>query len=188
MVRFVRVALRLQDAEAGSMTAKRAPKATMSEDNLQINICKLLNAYARPDVCWWCCPNGAVLPWKVAKEMKEMGVRPGAADLMFVIDGVFHGLELKTEIGVVSGEQLQYREDLERAGGFFHAAFGLDEAIGVLRGLKAFRSNVNITLSPSIADDGRGARRRPWEAKANKAANLSPVKPRRAADPVSPNT
>lgn len=137
--------------------------ASMSETNLQINVAKLLKAYARPDICWWCCPNGAVLPWKVAKELKEMGVRAGASDLMFMIEGVFHALELKTEVGVVSGEQLQFREDLERAGGFFHSAFGLDQAIGVLKGLNAFRPGINISVS--AATDASGVRRRPWEAK-----------------------
>jgi hypothetical protein len=146
--------------------------AFRSEASLQMQIVKLLQAYGRPDICWWHCPNGAVLPWKVAKEMKALGVRAGAADMMFVVDGTFHGVELKTEIGVVSTEQLQFREDLERAGGYFHAAFGLDEAIGVIKGINAFRPNISL----STADDGRGARRRPWEAKANQAANAAPVK------------
>jgi len=162
--------------------------ATMSEDNLQIHVAKLLNAFGRTDVEWHHVPNGAKRHPKVAQLLKEMGVKPGVADLMLLIDRQSFALELKTEIGILSREQLDWRETFERAGGKYFVAFGMEEAIGVLKGINAFRANVNITLSPSIADDGRGARRRPWEAeKPIKAANLSPVKPRRAADLVSPN-
>jgi hypothetical protein len=160
-------------------------QATQSEDNLQINVAKLLTAYGRHDIVWWCCPNGARVTWKTAKLLKQMGVRKGAADIMLLIDSIFHGLELKTEIGVMSADQHQFKEDIERAGGYCHSAFGIDQAIGVLKGINAFRPNISITT----AVDGRGARGRPWDAKApeaDKPTNLSPVKPRRAADLVSP--
>lgn len=138
--------------------------ATLSERVLQEHVVKLLNAYARPDICWFAVPNGELRNHKVGVQLKAAGLRAGAADLSFVIDGRFHAVELKTEIGTLSAKQLSFREDLERAGGFFHVAFGLQEALGVLSGIRAFRPN--ITLSPTTADDGRGARRRPWETKA----------------------
>jgi hypothetical protein len=162
-------------------------RATMSEAALQQHVVKLLNAFARPDIAWWHVPNGELRNHKVGAKLKLAGLRPGAADLSFVIDGRFHAVELKTEIGTLSAAQLSFREDLERAGGFFHVAFGLDQAIGVLKGLSAFRPNVSITT----AVDGGGARSRPWDAKAPEAGrpeHSSPVKPRRAADPVSPST
>lgn len=170
-------------------------QATMSEENLQIHVVKLLEAYGRPDIEWHHVPNGADRHPAVAAKLKLAGVKRGVADLKFVIEGQPIAVELKTEIGTLSADQLDWRKTFERAGGKYFVAFGLQEAIGVLKGIKAFRQNINITLSPTIADDGRGARRRPWEAqiKPTKAANAapkpsSPVKPRRAADPVSPNT
>ena len=129
--------------------------ATLSEQTLQEQVVHLLRAYARPDIAWWHCPNGARLnSWKVKKDLKAMGVQPGASDLMFVIDERFHGVELKTEIGVVSDDQLTFKENVERAGGFYHAAFGLNQAIGVIQGISAFRPNIRMagTLPASEGD------------------------------------
>ena len=124
-------------------------QAKMSEAQLQTHVCKLLNAYGRYQICWWACPNGEQRNPKTAQRLKQQGVRAGAADLMFVIDNLFHGLELKTETGVVSKAQLQFKEDLERAGGVYHVAYGLNEAIIVLTDIDAFRPNVHISSSGS---------------------------------------
>jgi hypothetical protein len=145
------------------MTARRAQ---LSESSLQQHVVKLLQAYGRSDVCWFAIPNGELRNHKVGVQLKLAGLRAGAADLFFVIDGRAHAVELKTEIGTLSPKQLSFREDLERAGGFFHVAFGLQEAIGLLTGLQAFRPNITLTT----ADDGRGARRRPWEKKPEAAS------------------
>lgn len=148
--------------------------ATMSEEVLQQHVVKLLEAYARPDIEWHHVPNGADRHPAVAKKMRLAGVKPGVADLMILIDGHQFAVELKTEIGTLSQVQLDWRETFERAGGTYFAAFGLQEAIGVIKGINAFRPRINVTLT--TADDGRGARRRPWEAKANRAAKPAPVK------------
>lgn len=165
-------------------------QASMSEAALQQQLVKLLNAYARPDIVWFAIPNGELRNYKTGVKLKQAGLRAGASDLFFVIEGRAHAVELKTEIGTLSGKQLAFREDLERAGGFFHSAFGLDQALGVLKGLNAFRPGVSFSVS--AATDASGVRRRPWEAKkppeADQRSNPSPVKPRRAADPVFPNT
>jgi len=104
----------------------------MSEAALQTHVCKLLNAYARHDICWFAVPNGERRDPKTASRLKQQGVRAGAADLCFVIDGLMVGLELKTETGKPSKAQLGFREDLERAGGRYCCAFGLNEAIAAL--------------------------------------------------------
>ena len=159
-------------------------RALMSEATLQAHVVKLLQAYARHDVCWFHVPNGELRDMRTAAKLKLAGVRAGVADLILIVDGRAHGLELKTETGRLSDKQVEFCEDLERAGGFFHAAYGIDQAIGVLTGLDVFRPNITITT----AFDGNGARSRPRQSKAGagNTANLSPVKPRRAADPVSP--
>ena len=122
-------------------------KAKMSEAALQTHVCKLLTAYGRYEICWWACPNGEQRNPKTAARLKQQGVRAGAADLMFVIDHLFHGLELKTEIGTLSKAQLQFQEDLERAGGIYHVAFGLEQAIAALINMGLFRPNIHISLN-----------------------------------------
>ena len=117
----------------------------MSEGVLQTHVCKLLNAYGRYDIAWWACPNGEQRNPKTAARLKQQGVRAGAADLMLVIDHLFHGLELKTELGHLSKAQEQFQEDLERAGGIYHVAYGLGEAVGILTDIEAFKPGVKIS-------------------------------------------
>lgn len=159
-------------------------QASMSEDDVQIHVVKLLTAYARPDVCFWHVPNGKKRSKRDGAALKQMGVRAGVSDVHIMVDHKFHVLELKTEIGVVKANQHSFREDLERAGGFFHVAFGLDQAIGVLKGLNVFRPNVTI----STANDGNGARSRPWQEQSSRAGNAAEPSPvglsRAAAQPV----
>lgn len=120
--------------------------AKMSEAALQTHVCKLLTAYARPEVCWWACPNGEQRSARTGQRLKQQGVKAGAPDLMFVIGGKFIGLELKTEIGVLSSKQLTFKEDLERAGGFYHVAFGLEQAIAFLINMNLFRPGLHINV------------------------------------------
>lgn len=118
--------------------------AAMTETVLQQHIVRLLTAYARPDVAWWHCPNGEWRDPRTAARLKKMGVLAGAPDLMFVVDGRFHGVELKTERGKVSKVQDDFCQVIERAGGFFHVAFGLDQAIGIMLGMKVFRPSIRF--------------------------------------------
>lgn len=152
--------------------------ATMSEEALQQHIVKLLEAYARHDIEWHHVPNGADRHPAVAKKMRLAGTKPGVADLMFLIDGRAFAVELKTEIGTLSREQLTWRETFERAGGSYHVAFGLQEVLGIIKGIGALRPNINLSIT--TADDGRGVRRRPWEAKANRGANARNSSPSEA--------
>jgi hypothetical protein len=125
------------------MPTKR--KAKMSEATLQTHIAKLLNSYAKPNICWFACPNGEQRSAKTGQRLKQQGVRTGAADLMFIKAGQFIGLELKTEIGAMSKAQHQFKEDLERAGGIYLVAFGLEAAISLLIDLEVFRPNIHIS-------------------------------------------
>ena len=92
-------------------------RATMSEAALQRHVVRLLQTFGRPDVCFWHCPNGELRHRNVGAKLKLAGVRAGVADLNLVIDGRFHALELKTEIGALSEAQYLFGEDIERAGG-----------------------------------------------------------------------
>lgn len=155
--------------------------ALLSEQALQEQIVKLLAAWARPDVCWFAVPNGELRNYKTGTKLKAAGLRAGVADLIFLIDGRAHAVELKTEIGMISARQQNFRESWERAGGYFHAAFGLDQALGVLQGIQAFRAGLRFTgaaaMAPSQAKttnqsarNGRGVR----EGSAARRASRSP--------------
>ncbi len=74
-----------------------------------------------------------------------MGMRPGAADIMFIIDRLFHALELKTEKGTQIPTQKSFEADVVRAGGTYHIAYGYDEAIAVLQDMDAFKPNIVLT-------------------------------------------
>jgi elongation factor P hydroxylase len=119
----------------------------MSEAYLQTHVCKLLTAYARPEVCWWACPNGEQRSAKTGQRLKQQGVKAGAPDLMFVVGGGFYGLELKTEVGLMSPKQHVFREDLMRAGGTYHVARGLEQAIARLIEMGVFRPNIHINVT-----------------------------------------
>lgn len=127
--------------------------ALMAEDAMQMQLVKLLDAYARPDIEWHHCPNGEDRHPAVARKLKDMGVKRGVADLQLTIDGKPYALELKTEIGIQSGAQEAYQERFERAGGIYLIAFGLNQAIDALKQIQAFRSNITITNAL-----GKGAR------------------------------
>lgn len=113
---------------------------------MQTHVCKLLYAYGRYDICWFAVPNGEQRNPKTAARLKQQGVRAGAQDMAFIIDHIFHALELKTETGKLSKAQTQFQEDLERAGGVYHVAYGLNEAIVALIDIDAFRPNIHISL------------------------------------------
>ena len=124
-------------------------RASMSETALQAHLVRLLVAYGRHDIEWHAVPNGEKREKKTAWRLQLIGVKPGVADLMFLIDGVSIALELKTEIGRQSNDQSNWAECYERAGGKYFLAFGLDQALGVLSAISAFRPGVTFATHSS---------------------------------------
>ena len=119
----------------------------MSETEIQQHCVKLLNAYGRPDIEWHHVPNGELRNKKTAQQLKSMGVKPGVADIPFLIDGKAISVELKTETGKQTKDQEAYQERFERAGGTYKVAYGLSEAIAVLIDINAFRPNIHINVA-----------------------------------------
>jgi len=152
--------------------------ASLSEQALQEQVIKLLSAYARPDICWFSVPNGELRNWKVGTRLKAAGLRAGVADLIFLIDARAHAVELKTEIGTLKPRQFDFKESWERAGGFFHSAFGLDQALGVLQGIGAFRNGVSFLAVGSVSipsanpTGGRRVRKGSASGRASRSPNL----------------
>lgn len=93
---------------------------------------------ARPakDLLWWHTPNGARYggknPAMHGAIMKRLGVRAGVSDFVFVHKGRFYALELKAEGGRPTEHQIQFLQDVNRAGGFSVCADSYDRAIGCL--------------------------------------------------------
>jgi hypothetical protein len=134
--------------------------ASISEATLQQHVVKLLEAYARHDIEWHHVPNGEKRSKKTARLLKLLGVKPGVGDIMLTIDKQPFAVELKTEIGTQSKDQADFQERFERAGGIYFIAFGLDQAIGVLQGISAFRPGISFTSDfPTDAQGGHRVRR-----------------------------
>ena len=153
----------------------------MSETELQMQVVALLNAYGRHDIEWHHVPNGAKTGAEGDK-LRKMGVQSGVADLMLLIDRRAFGVELKTEIGAQSDAQSEWQIRFERAGGSYHLARGLDEVIGVLSGIGAFRTK--IILANGFGGRAAGTRGR---APSRSLKPLSSEVRGNAAGPASPN-
>jgi hypothetical protein len=116
----------------------------MNEDSVQQNAVKLIQSYGRPDI-WWCAiPNGEQRSRMTGARLKLQGVRAGAPDMAFLIDGRFHGLELKTEKGIQSAVQKAMAAEIRAAGGQYHLCFGLADTARTLMAIKALRPGVRI--------------------------------------------
>lgn len=121
-------------------------KQKLSETAIQQHLIKLLNSYARPDIEFHHVPNGEQRNKKTARRLKSMGVQPGVADLMFLIDGQSIALELKSGKGKQTKAQADFQERFERAGGLYILANGINEAVKALIDIAAFRGNVHVNV------------------------------------------
>ena len=99
------------------------------EDQLQRTVCQHLRQRGAPGLVWWHTPNGGKRRPVEAAILKGLGVRAGVADLIFLCDGRAFALELKTDDGRPTVEQMAAS-----------MAHGLDQALrapetwGLLRG------------------------------------------------------
>jgi hypothetical protein len=119
----------------------------LSEAQIQEQAVKLLRLFGRQDICWWACPNGDWRTPRSGARLKRQGVRPGASDLMLMIDRVFHGLEIKAQKGTQTDSQKSFERDLARAGGVYHLAYGLEETLVVLTDIDAFPAGTQVLNS-----------------------------------------
>ncbi len=111
-----------------------------TEQATHLAVVSLLRSASRHGVVWFHVPNGEARDAITGAKLKRMGVIPGVPDLMLIVDGKSHGLEIKSDKGLLSASQKVFREDMENAGGFYHVAKSVDEAIGILSGIGALRT------------------------------------------------
>jgi hypothetical protein len=118
----------------------------MNEDSVQQNAVKLMQSFGRTDICWFACPNGEQRSRMTGARLKLQGVRAGAPDLVFLIDGRFHGLELKTLTGVQSESQKRFADEIRLAGGRYHLCHGLEETARCLMEINAIRKGIKLVF------------------------------------------
>lgn len=112
----------------------------MTELEIHRAVVKQLRALANPDAIYWHTPNDARRSYKNASRLKSMGMRAGVSDIIAVHRGEIFGLELKADNGKPTESQLEFLDDLRRAGGHGVVAEGLDEALACLRAWNILRS------------------------------------------------
>jgi hypothetical protein len=117
------------------MTRKAALKTKgprVSETSVQRTLVQYLGWCCSPNIAWWHTPNGGKRDRISAAILKAMGTKAGVPDLMFIVRGRLHGLELKAEGGSLSSSQKAMRDEIEQAGGVWEAAKGLEAALRIL--------------------------------------------------------
>lgn len=108
--------------------------------------------YARPGVLWWHTPNegkrrmrqnprtGA---WYCAEgaRLKQMGMRPGVSDFLFVLPptGRIAALEIKAAGGKPTELQVEFLNGVISAGGLAEWCDSFEDAVTILRGWRVLR-------------------------------------------------
>lgn len=114
-----------------------------AETRLQMALINHLRLLAPRNILYMAIPNEGSRSPKTGARMKAMGMLPGAPDLLFIIDGKAHGLELKADKGRQSDTQRLVERAWEAAGGVYALAKGMDEALTVLRAWGALPADYN---------------------------------------------
>lgn len=111
-----------------------------SEHKLQAQFMDYLTIAGRRDLYWFAVPNAGLRSLKVGAMMKAEGLRPGVADICFMLeDGKCAWLEMKIETGRLSPYQEGFRHRCQMLGHPYFVARSLDEAIEIARGLGVLR-------------------------------------------------
>jgi hypothetical protein len=109
----------------------------MTESEIQKAVFSHLRTRAMPDAVYWHCPNDKA-------SRRKSGYREGVHDVHVVLGGRFYSIELKKDKGGVASEaQLEFRDDINRAGGFAVVAEGLQQAIYILEAWNIIRPEHN---------------------------------------------
>jgi hypothetical protein len=123
----------------------------MAEYQLQLYVVGLLRYCGRKDVVWFAVPNGEWRTPGAGARLKATGVVAGVADLVVVIRGKAHLLELKTAKGRLSPEQWAFREAAVAAGAEYAVARTPEEAKATLASWGALRPESIADIARAVA-------------------------------------
>lgn len=132
------------------------------EDALAISVADFLEV-AAPDLLWWHVANENATRARINKQgkrynpngnkRKRMGVRPGVADLQFILaDGKAAFIELKVEGSYQSNTQKAFQADVEARGCAYVVCRSLDDVRVTLEDW-----GVPLRVSQHSNIDGRAA-------------------------------
>lgn len=104
------------------------------EDRLQMQVVQFLKA-AAPDCLYWHVPNGGSRNVIEARKLQSMGVRPGVADLSFVLPGGRAAfIELKAGKGRQQPSQAVFEEEVSGLGAAYTVCRSVDDVQRTLTG------------------------------------------------------
>ena len=89
----------------------------------------------------WHVPNGGQRSASEANKFKAIGLVPGVSDLHFFYQGKMYFIELKTENGRLSENQVKWIENISSQKG----------EVFVIRDLQTFQNFINAILNPKEA-------------------------------------
>jgi hypothetical protein len=119
-------------------TGHRRPRP---EDEIQRAICQHLRLRGVAGLVWFAVPNGGKRRPIEAAILKGLGTRAGVADLILVHRGRCFALELKSDDGRSTVEQMAFVSDFNAAGGCACIVHGLDRALRTLEGWGLLRGS-----------------------------------------------
>jgi hypothetical protein len=105
-----------------------------TEHDLQVAVVIMLREEVPREICWYAVPNGEWRDPATARKLKDAGVRPGVADLIFQGHGVSLAIELKKPLGGrQSPDQRGFQEIWTGAGGVYEIARSVTEVRVILK-------------------------------------------------------
>lgn len=111
-----------------------------SEHSIQSQLFAELAYKKRPGVYIIAIPNGGLRHARVALQLKDEGVTPGAPDIIVALpEGRTGWLEMKNKTGRLSDVQIGVSSILKHLGHYWGMARTVDEALAHLRGWGALK-------------------------------------------------
>lgn len=113
-------------------------KRKHEEHSIQAALVMNVRNTARDDVIWHSIPNAAKRGYGTVNALQAEGMIAGVPDLLFVIDGLAHYLEMKKPGGSLSIAQLGFHARCVRSGVPWEVADNLAAALNILTEWKVF--------------------------------------------------
>jgi hypothetical protein len=138
-----------RSAKAHAAAAARVRSVPVSEDSLHRSVAEFLDWMLLPPAVWTTFPAGwGKLGKATAGRLKAVGLKEGMPDIL-VFRGVTIGIELKTEKGKQSPEQIAMMYKLRAAGVSVHVCRSIDEVYEVLTTFRVPMRSFHGSFTPT---------------------------------------